>query len=115
MSFAKQNNIPRNERDRALDDQRVMTIPQWAEVNGFSIWTAQRLIKAGKAPDRSHKFPTAGSASLSPITAFGSSRGSGREPVLRTVRLHAAGASAGRGGNRHAATQATQNNGKRRS
>ena len=40
----------RNERDRALDDQRVMTIPQWAEVNGFSIWTAQRLIKAGKAP-----------------------------------------------------------------
>jgi hypothetical protein len=40
----------RDERDRALDDQRVMTIPQWAEVNGFSIWTAQRLIKAGKGP-----------------------------------------------------------------
>jgi predicted site-specific integrase-resolvase len=41
---------PRSERDRALDDARVMTIPQWAEVNGFSIWTAQRLIKAGKGP-----------------------------------------------------------------
>jgi hypothetical protein len=40
----------RHERDRALDDQRVMTIPQWAEVNGFSIWTAQRLLKAGKGP-----------------------------------------------------------------
>jgi hypothetical protein len=38
------------ERDRVLDDQRVMTIPQWCEINGFSIWTAQRLIKAGKGP-----------------------------------------------------------------
>ena len=35
---------------RALDDQRVMTIAQWAEVNGFSVWTGQRLIKAGKGP-----------------------------------------------------------------
>ena len=50
MSLRETEQHPRNERDRALDDQRVMTIPQWAEVNGFSIWTAQRLIKAGKAP-----------------------------------------------------------------
>ena len=35
---------------RALDDQRVMTIAQWAKVNGFSIWTGQRLLKAGKGP-----------------------------------------------------------------
>lgn len=39
-----------NELARALDDQRVMTIAQWAEVNGFSVWTGQRLIKAGKGP-----------------------------------------------------------------
>jgi hypothetical protein len=39
-----------SERDRALDDQRVMTIPQWCEINGFSIWTGQRLLKAGKGP-----------------------------------------------------------------
>ena len=38
------------DRDRALDDQRVMTIVQWCEVNGFSIWTGQRLINAGKGP-----------------------------------------------------------------
>jgi hypothetical protein len=40
----------RDERDRALDDQRVMTIDQWCVVNGFSIWTGKRLIKAGKGP-----------------------------------------------------------------
>jgi predicted site-specific integrase-resolvase len=38
------------ERERALDDQRVMTIAQWCEVNGFSIWTGKRLIKAGLGP-----------------------------------------------------------------
>jgi predicted site-specific integrase-resolvase len=27
-----------------------MTIGQWCEVNGFSIWTGKRLIKAGKGP-----------------------------------------------------------------
>jgi hypothetical protein len=38
------------ERDRALDDQRVMTLRQWCEVNGFSWDTGRRLIKAGKGP-----------------------------------------------------------------
>jgi len=41
---------PQTDRDRALDDQRVMTIAQWCEVNGFSPWTGKRLIKAGKGP-----------------------------------------------------------------
>ena len=36
--------------DTALDDQRVMTISQWCEVNGFSLDTGRRLIKAGKGP-----------------------------------------------------------------
>jgi predicted DNA-binding transcriptional regulator AlpA len=40
----------RDERERALDDARVLTIPQFAEVCGFSIWTAQRLLKAGRGP-----------------------------------------------------------------
>jgi len=40
----------RDERDRALDDQRVMSIDQWCVVNGFSIWTGKRLIAAGKGP-----------------------------------------------------------------
>ena len=39
-----------DELARALDDQRVMTIAQWAQVNGFSVWTGQRLLKAGKGP-----------------------------------------------------------------
>ena len=39
-----------DELARALDDQRVMTVAQWAKVNGFSIWTGQRLLKAGKGP-----------------------------------------------------------------
>jgi len=38
------------ELSRALDDQRVMTFPQWCEVNGFSIWTGKRLVAAGKGP-----------------------------------------------------------------
>ncbi len=39
-----------NELDRARDDQRVMTLRQCAEVNGISLWTLQRLIKAGRGP-----------------------------------------------------------------
>jgi hypothetical protein len=38
------------ELNRALDDQRVMTFPQWCEVNGLSWHTGKRLIKAGKGP-----------------------------------------------------------------
>jgi hypothetical protein len=40
----------RSDRDRALDDHRVMTIKQWFEVNGFSEATGRRLLKAGKGP-----------------------------------------------------------------
>jgi hypothetical protein len=40
----------RDERDRALDDQRIMTFAQWCEVNGFSLDTGRRLRKAGKGP-----------------------------------------------------------------
>jgi len=47
---AEQQSHRISERDRALDDQRVMTLAQWCEVNGFSWWTGQRLIKAGKGP-----------------------------------------------------------------
>ena len=39
-----------DELARALDDARVMTVAQWAQVNGVSVWTAQRLIKSGKGP-----------------------------------------------------------------
>jgi hypothetical protein len=39
-----------NERDRAVDDLRIMTIPQCAEVSGISIWTLMRLIKNGRGP-----------------------------------------------------------------
>src|SRR5258707_909005 len=39
-----------NERDRAVDDLRVLTIPQAAEISGMSKWTLERLIKAGKGP-----------------------------------------------------------------
>jgi hypothetical protein len=38
------------ERNPALDDQRVMTLRQWSEVNGFSIFTGRRLIKSGQGP-----------------------------------------------------------------
>jgi hypothetical protein len=47
---AEQQSRRISERDRALDDQRVMTLAQWCEVNGFSWWTGQRLVKAGKGP-----------------------------------------------------------------
>ena len=50
MSLRETEQHPRNERDRALDDQRVMSISQWCEVCNFSVWTGKRLIKAGKGP-----------------------------------------------------------------
>jgi hypothetical protein len=46
----ERNALAQAERDRAVDDLRCMTIPQWAEVCGFSIWTAKRLLDAGKGP-----------------------------------------------------------------
>jgi hypothetical protein len=50
MTLYEVANRNRSERDRALDDQRVMTIPQWCEVCGFSLVTGRRLLKAGKGP-----------------------------------------------------------------
>jgi hypothetical protein len=38
-----------SERDRALDDDRVMSFREWCDVNGFSLATGRRLRKAGKA------------------------------------------------------------------
>jgi hypothetical protein len=35
---------------RAVDDLRVMTIPEWCKVAGFSVWTGKRLLAAGKGP-----------------------------------------------------------------
>ena len=40
----------RSDRERALDDQRVMSLRQWCEVNGFSWDTGRRLLKSGKGP-----------------------------------------------------------------
>ena len=37
-------------RDRAVDDQRVLTLREWCKVNNFSVWTGKRLIKAGRGP-----------------------------------------------------------------
>jgi hypothetical protein len=50
MSLREAEQHIQNERDRAFNDTRVLTIPQWAALNGFSYWTANRLIKAGKGP-----------------------------------------------------------------
>jgi hypothetical protein len=41
---------PQTDRDRALDDMRVLSIRKWCEVNGFSFDTGKRLIKGGKGP-----------------------------------------------------------------
>src|SRR5262245_43801047 len=38
-----------SERDRALDDDRVMTFSEWCRLNGFSEATGRRLRRAGKA------------------------------------------------------------------
>ena len=51
MSLREAEQQPhRSERDRALDDQRVMTLRQWSEVNGFSWDTGRRLIRSGQGP-----------------------------------------------------------------
>jgi hypothetical protein len=41
---------PQTDRDRALDDMRVLSIAQWCKLNGFSFDTGKRLRKAGKGP-----------------------------------------------------------------
>ena len=50
MTLREAEQHRRSERDRALDDQRVMTFAQWCEVNGFSLDTGRRLIKRGEGP-----------------------------------------------------------------
>jgi predicted DNA-binding transcriptional regulator AlpA len=37
-------------RDRARDDDRVLTFAQWCETNGFSESTGRRVRKAGRGP-----------------------------------------------------------------
>jgi hypothetical protein len=39
-----------SERDRAVDELRVLTKAQAAKICGISIWTLKRLIDAGKGP-----------------------------------------------------------------
>jgi predicted DNA-binding transcriptional regulator AlpA len=39
-----------SERDRARDDDRVLTFQQWCNTNGFSESTGLRLRKAGEGP-----------------------------------------------------------------
>jgi hypothetical protein len=39
-----------SERDRALDDDRIMPFKVWCEVNDFSESTGRRLRKAGRGP-----------------------------------------------------------------
>ena len=39
-----------SERDRALDDDRIMPFKVWCEVNDFSESTGRRLRKAHKGP-----------------------------------------------------------------
>ena len=39
-----------SERDRALDDDRIMSFKVWCEVNDFSESTGRRLRKAGRGP-----------------------------------------------------------------
>jgi len=34
----------------SAEDQRVLTLKEWARLNGFSFMTAKRLIKAGEGP-----------------------------------------------------------------
>jgi hypothetical protein len=38
------------ERRTGLDDDRVLSKRQWCELNGFSIWTGERLLRSGKGP-----------------------------------------------------------------
>jgi predicted site-specific integrase-resolvase len=45
LSAEQRRSVIRRDNDRC-----VMTLGEWAALNGFSVWTAQRLIKAGKGP-----------------------------------------------------------------
>jgi len=50
----RQKSAPARDREielaRAFNDDRVMSLRQWCEVNGFSWDTGRRLLKAGKGP-----------------------------------------------------------------
>jgi hypothetical protein len=38
------------EAHQTIDDDRVMTIAEWARLNSFSVCTGRRIIAAGKGP-----------------------------------------------------------------
>jgi hypothetical protein len=46
-----------SERDRAVDDLRVLTEAQAADVLGISVWTLQRMRKRGEGPPITHISP----------------------------------------------------------
>jgi hypothetical protein len=50
MSLREPEPHPRSERDCAVDDLRVLTEAQAAEVCGISVWTLKRRIKDGTGP-----------------------------------------------------------------
>jgi hypothetical protein len=51
MSFSEQiHRSQQSARERALDDDWVMSFAQWCQVNNFSPATGRRLRKVGKGP-----------------------------------------------------------------
>lgn len=50
MPFPEVPRRRQTDRDRAVDELRVVTIRQAAEILGISVWTLKREIAAGRGP-----------------------------------------------------------------
>lgn len=50
MSLREAEHPPRSERDRAIDDLRLLTLPEAAEVCGVHADTLRRRIRDGSGP-----------------------------------------------------------------
>ena len=39
-----------NQEHLTVDDQKILTVKQWAELNAISLWSAKKLMHEGNGP-----------------------------------------------------------------
>jgi len=42
--------MARKQEHLTVDDQKILTVKQWAELNAISLWSAKKLIREGNGP-----------------------------------------------------------------
>jgi len=42
--------MARKQEHLTVDDQKILTVKQWAELNAISLWSAKKLMREGNGP-----------------------------------------------------------------